>query len=92
MRTEAHRPGLSALCYLDASKVTSPAGVLSELPLLSADGKRLGSIEGVVIEAAARRVRYFEVQLTGWFRHRRCFWKPISWPRSSPMGKRFASA
>lgn len=72
MRTEAHRPGLSALTYLDASRVTSPAGVLSELPLLSADGKQLGSIEGVVIDAAARRVRYFEVQLTGWFRRRRC--------------------
>lgn len=87
MRTEAHRPGLSALCYLDASKVTSPAGVLSELPLLSADGKRLGSIEGVVIEAAARRVRYFEVQLTGWFRHRRCVLEADQLAQVEPDGK-----
>jgi uncharacterized protein YrrD len=38
---------------------------------LSADGRPLGSIQGVVIEAAARRVRYFDVQSSGWFRRRR---------------------
>jgi hypothetical protein len=61
----------SDLSYLDASKVTSPAGVLSELDVLSADGRRLGRIEGVVIDAGARRVRYFAVRLGGWFRHPR---------------------
>ena len=60
-------PGLS---YLEASKVTSPAGVLSELDILSVEGSRLGSIEGVVIDAAARHVRYLLVRATGWFGRR----------------------
>jgi hypothetical protein len=64
-------PETSHLCYLDASKVTLPAGVLSELNLLSPDGEPLGNIEGVVIEAAARRVRYFDVRSAGWLRRRR---------------------
>jgi hypothetical protein len=51
--------------------VTSPAGVLSDLDVLSPDGRRLGTIEGVVIEAAARRVRYLAVRLAGWLGRRR---------------------
>jgi hypothetical protein len=70
MRNEAQYPQLS---YLDASKVTSPAGRLSDLDLLTADGTSVGSIQGVVIDAPARRVRYFEVQLSGWFRRQRYF-------------------
>ena len=62
---------VSELSYLDASKVTSPAGVLSELEVLSPDGERLGSIEGVVIHAAARHVRYLCLRLSGWFGRRR---------------------
>jgi sporulation protein YlmC with PRC-barrel domain len=71
MRNDAHVPAGSELSYLDASKVTSPAGALSELDVLSAEGRRLGSIEGVVIDAAARRVRYLSVRLSGWFGRRR---------------------
>ena len=43
----------------------------SELDVLSAEGRRLGSIEGVVIDAAARRVRYLSVRSSGWFSRRR---------------------
>jgi sporulation protein YlmC with PRC-barrel domain len=67
MPTDAQRPATSELSYLDASKVTTPAGVLSELDVLSAEGRRLGSIEGVVIDAAARLVRYLSVRTSGWF-------------------------
>ncbi len=66
MRNAAQLPAPSELSYLDASKVTSPAGALSELDVLSADGRRLGSIEGVVIDAAARRVRYLSIRSSGW--------------------------
>jgi len=59
------------LSYLDASKVTSPAGTLAELDVLSAEGRSLGSIEGVVIDAAARRARYLAVRAPGWFGRRR---------------------
>ena len=71
MRNAAQLPAPSELSYLDASKVTSPAGALSELDVLSADGRRLGSIEGVVIDAAARRVCYLSIRSSGWFSGRR---------------------
>lgn len=56
---------VSELCYLDADRVTSPAGVLSELDVVTASGEQLGSVAGVVIEAAARRARYLDVQSHG---------------------------
>jgi sporulation protein YlmC with PRC-barrel domain len=71
MPSDAQVPAISELSFLDASNVTSPAGVLSELDVLSAEGRRLGSIEGVVIDAAARRVRYLSVLSSGWFGRRR---------------------
>lgn len=71
MRQKAEHPPISELCYLNASKVESPVGPLSDLDLLTSEGKPLGSIEGVVIESAARRVRYFDVQSSGWLRRRR---------------------
>ena len=71
MRNDTQPSAISKLSYLDASKVSSPAGVLSELEFLTADGKRLGSIAGVVIDAAAHCVRYFDIQSSGWFRRQR---------------------
>ena len=73
MRNEAQLSASATpeLSYLEASKVSSPAGVLSELDVLSSEGRRLGSIEGVVIDAAARHVRYLSVRLSGWFGLRR---------------------
>jgi sporulation protein YlmC with PRC-barrel domain len=61
---------LSALSYLDAAKVESPAGLLSELDVITAQGEQLGSIAGVVIEAAAGRARYFDIQAPGWLQRR----------------------
>jgi sporulation protein YlmC with PRC-barrel domain len=71
MPNDAQISGTSQLSFLDASNVTSPAGVLSDLDVLSAEGERLGSIEGVVIDAAARRVRYLCIRSSGWFGRRR---------------------
>jgi hypothetical protein len=65
-----NHPPISELCYLDAANVNSPAGVLSELDVVTVSGERLGSIAGVVIEAAARRARYFNIRSSGWL-HRR---------------------
>jgi sporulation protein YlmC with PRC-barrel domain len=66
MPNDVRIPDTSELSYLDASKVISPAGALSELEVLSTEGRRLGSIEGVVIDAAARHVRYLFVRTAGW--------------------------
>lgn len=71
MPRNPQRPPCSTLCYLEASRVQSPAGVLSNLDVLTPDGEPLGSIEGVVIDAPARRVRYLDVKTPGWLRHRR---------------------
>jgi sporulation protein YlmC with PRC-barrel domain len=71
MQNDAQLSATSELSYLDASKVTSPAGVLSELDVLNPEGRRLGSIEGVVIDANARRVRYLSVRSAGWLGRRR---------------------
>ena len=71
MGNDAESSAVSALSYLDASKVTSPAGVLSELEVLGVDGQRVGKIEGVVIDASARRVRYLAVRSSSWLGRRR---------------------
>ena len=73
MQNHAQLADTSELSYLEASKVSSPAGMLSELDVLSPEGHRLGSIEGVVIEAAAGRVLYLSVRSSGWFGHQRYF-------------------
>ena len=51
----------SNLCYLSASKVDSPAGALSELELRTLEDSKLGNVDGVLIDPAARRVRYYAV-------------------------------
>ena len=66
MANDAQLADTSELSYLEASKVSSPAGVLSELVVLSAQGQRLGRVEGVVIDAAARRVVYLSVRSSAW--------------------------
>ena len=71
MRNDVQLIPTSELSYLEASKVTSPAGVLSELDVLSPEGLRLGSIEGVVIDAGARHVRYLSIRTSRWFGRRR---------------------
>ena len=71
MKHDALIPSISELSYLDASKVGSPAGALSELEVLSIEGRLLGSIEGVVIHAATRHVRYLCLRLSSWLGRRR---------------------
>jgi hypothetical protein len=58
----------SELCYLEAARVSSPAGVLSEFDVVTASGEQVGSIAGVVIEAGAGRARYLDVQSHGLLR------------------------
>ena len=70
MADNAHLPDTSELSYLDASRVQSPGGVLSELDLLSPEGQPLGNVVGVVIDAASRRARYLAVCTRGWLGRR----------------------
>lgn len=59
------------LCYLDAKRVESPAGSLAGLALCSRDDQALGNVEGVLIDPARRRVRYFVVKSPGLLRRER---------------------
>ena len=59
------------LCYLNASKVESPAGALGHLDVQSEDGEQIGALDGVLIEPTARRIRYYVVALGRRFGRRR---------------------
>lgn len=59
------------LCYLDASRVGSPAGDLGGLKIETDSEQRLGSLDGVLIDASERRVRFFVVKSARWFNRRR---------------------
>ena len=61
----------SKLRYLSASKVASPAGVLSELELRTPEDSKLGTVDGVLIDPAARRVCYYAVGTSRLFGRRR---------------------
>lgn len=71
--------GNSLLCYLDASKVRTSIGHLDGVNLRDPDDEELGSLKGVLIEAAARRVRYFVVEAAGRSRTR-CYLVPADDP------------
>jgi hypothetical protein len=50
------------LCYLSASQVGTPAGRLARAALCGPDGGVLGSVNGVLISPAERRIRYLVVE------------------------------
>jgi len=59
------------LCYLDASKLDSPVGTLTQLDLKGTDDRILGVLDGIVIDPTERRLRYFVVKSSGWLTRRR---------------------
>jgi PRC-barrel domain protein len=59
------------LCYLSARDVEIPAGTLAGINLCSLDDEKLGTVEGVLIDPAMRRVRYFVVESRGWLGSKR---------------------
>ena len=61
----------SDLCYLEAGKVTGPSGGLNGVTLSTEQDEALGTLDGVVIEPAERRIRYFVVKRRGWLRNHR---------------------
>uniref|UniRef100_UPI0021C3185B PRC-barrel domain-containing protein n=1 Tax=Klebsiella pneumoniae TaxID=573 RepID=UPI0021C3185B len=70
-------------------KVTLPTtGSLADLEVVSADGTPVGSIAGVVIEAAARKVRYYDVRSSGWLHRKRRFIDAAELAQVDAEGKR----
>ena len=66
-----HEPDRDRLCYLEASRVESPAGDLSGVTLETQTEETLGTVDGVLIDPSERRLRYFVVETPGWIRNRR---------------------
>jgi hypothetical protein len=66
METVAHRGANSTadgLCYLSARHVSRPGGTLAGLEMCNSEHESVGTIDGVLIDAPERRVRYLVVQL-----------------------------
>ena len=69
----------STLRYLEASRVHSPAGELDEVEIRGADDKKIGSLDGILVDPIERRLRFFVVKTAGWLRKRR-YLLPSEWP------------
>jgi hypothetical protein len=74
------------LRYLDAGHVHSPLGGLRHLQVLGADEEPLGEVDGVLIDPAERRLRFFVVASNGTVRRR--FLLPIDVPARMDADRR----
>ena len=59
------------LCYLDASRVMAPTGMLAAFDVRSSHDQTLGSIDGILIDPEARQLRFFVVERDGAVNHQR---------------------
>lgn len=66
----------SRLRYLDADDVDDAVVDYDGLSVVGPDGQRLGSVDGFIIDAQARRVHHLVIDSGGWFTSRR-FLLPI---------------
>lgn len=51
------------LCYLSAQNVERPGGTFEDVELCNRDHESVGTVDGVLINPAERRVRYFVVNV-----------------------------
>jgi hypothetical protein len=61
----------SRLCYLEASRVKGPVGDLAGVKLQTSAEEEIGTLDGVLIDPRARRVRFLVAEKPGWFRSRK---------------------
>ena len=61
----------SALRYLPAEHVDTPVGALAGTILVSPTDETVGTLDGVVIDPALRKVRYFVVRSGNWLKTHR---------------------
>jgi len=59
------------LRYLDAGHVEYPSGTMRGVKMCTMDDEHLGSLDGVLVEPASRRIRYFVVERPSVYRSRR---------------------
>jgi hypothetical protein len=61
----------ATLRYLDAEHVNHPSGTFAGVTLWTEDDEQLGTIAGVLVEPASRRVQYFVIERRSVLRPRR---------------------
>ena len=59
------------LCYLEASRVMGPAGLLTACDVRTRHDQPIGSVDGVLIDPAEGKLRYFVIETPGSVDHRR---------------------
>ncbi len=64
------------LCYLKSDQIRGPLKSFDHLEVKNGDDQAIGRLDGIVIDAVARRVRYFVVE-QGFLHRRRYLW-PLS--------------
>ena len=60
----------SGLCYLRADRVEGPLPNFDRLDVRNQDNATIGRLDGIVIDPAAHRMRYFVVETGRFCRHR----------------------
>lgn len=68
------------LRYLDASRVDSPSGALSQVGVETADGEQIGGVDGVLIDPAARRICFYVIAFRRWLGRPRRYLLPADQP------------
>ncbi len=71
MANEHGLTGTSDLRYIKATQVEHPLGTLADLSMCTQEDEKLGSLKGVLVEPARRRIRYFVVERAEMLRRRR---------------------
>jgi hypothetical protein len=67
----------SALRYVAADRVDTPAGRLSGTTVVSRSNGTLGKLDGIVVDPIGRKLRGYVVESRGWLSSRRYFVPPV---------------
>jgi len=67
----ASQPDRKSLRYLDAASVLHPDGTLEGLRVCTPANDQIGSVDGILIEPAGRRVKYYVIVRSTLLRNRR---------------------
>ena len=59
------------LCYLNAAQVEGPLANFDGVEVRNRDDRKIGRLDGIIIDPSERRVRYLVVDDSGFLRHHR---------------------
>lgn len=59
------------LRYLNARRIEGPLSTFDHLDVRSSEGRKVGRLDGIIIDPAEQRLRYLVVDEAGFLKHRR---------------------